>query len=477
MSSRFDDDVQARQISGPPRYRQVTDGPVAAAEILRDGQTVGYLFHGIDDEEEEVASVVGSDIGDFRPSGSRYWNDRLGEFRSRDVPAADAVRELLGAEGTARAGVVGTEITRYSSIDELRELLDPGYADRRAQRSRRSADTEPLSREQIDAALAGRMPVTEAIAGQVEKIDSALSVHPTAESIVVALTAATSTVGVGLSTGDRVREGGYLLSYLVSTDHVFESVDAIVWLHVPAGVPALPQPPGIPGGPSTLLLGRGIEWEVLRVLDRDGQTVITGRVVDHAPQRVAGHDRLENGLMRMLRDTRADHAYFEEAVDILRRHNESHDERLADPDAVWRKPSYRGSAAGDAMKDETFDRAVAAAEFAWGDQLIDRLIASRRSEHPIGEKLAFSGATKLLNQAFEVDDPAQAAAHVGRYLAKWYPAWKGSHGWGGHDFQDKFHYWGYWAFETVGVVAALGVDDSSFRDDEYYPRDLAERVL
>ncbi len=33
-------------------------------------------------------------------------------------------------------------------------------------------------------------------------------------------------------------------------------------------------------------------------------------------------------------------------------------------------------------------------------------------------------------------------------------------------------YPGYWCVEAAGVVAALGIDDSSFADHPHYPRDL-----
>ncbi|MFK4761030.1 PoNe immunity protein domain-containing protein [Microbacterium sp. ZW T5_45] len=248
--------------------------------------------------------------------------------------------------------------------------------------------------------------------------------------------------------------------------------------------------------------------------------------------------------MNGLRDVRADAAYFDGVLDLMRRHNERHDQRLDDSNAVWRKPSYRGAAAGDAMvprwarfsalysagasvaelraeyesvlvaaeragrlaketmppdtiavrfgfganrdfyrqwlslvalgivfdvDEATFGRVVAAVGFSGGDRLIDRLIAVRVPEHPIGMQLAFPSVTAGLERVFDSRDPGD----VGTYLAGWYPAWKGVDGWGGHAALDKNQYYGYRAFEVAGVVAALGIDDSSFRENEYYPGDLA----
>jgi hypothetical protein len=125
------------------------------------------------------------------------------------------------------------------------------------------------------------------------------------------------------------------------------------------------------------------------------------------------------------------------------------------------------------VDDDTFARVVAAVEFGWGDRLLDRLIASRIPSHPIGGELAFPRIVGALADAVDAPSPADAEKLVGRYLGKWYAAWRGIHGWGGHEFIGKRLYWGYWAFEVVGVVKALGLDDSSFRENDYYPRDLA----
>lgn len=125
------------------------------------------------------------------------------------------------------------------------------------------------------------------------------------------------------------------------------------------------------------------------------------------------------------------------------------------------------------VDEESFDKAVDAVGFGWGDRLLDRLIASRRPAHPIGESLAFPAVVAEVDEAWGAASSANAEDAIGRYLSSWYPRWKGAWGWAGHELIAKRKYWGYWSFETLGVVAALGLDDSSFRDNEYYPRDLA----
>ncbi|MFT4029356.1 MAG: DUF1910 domain-containing protein, partial [Protaetiibacter sp.] len=164
----------------------------------------------------------------------------------------------------------------------------------------------------------------------------------------------------------------------------------------------------------------------------------------------------------MLRDTRADQAYFDALADRLAAFSEGDERRLSRPVDQWHAPRSLAMAAGQALKprwsrfsalysqgastqtlrdeyegvlvvaeraarlekelfppelvqlqfrnprikdyyrewlllvslaltfdvdDATFDRVVSAVEFGWGDHLIDRLIATRRPDHPIGADL------------------------------------------------------------------------------------------
>lgn len=59
------------------------------------------------------------------------------------------------------------------------------------------------------------------------------------------------------------------------------------------------------------------------------------------------------------------------------------------------------------------------------------------------------------------------------YLDKWYQntkllVW--------HNYKSSIkstkYYYGYWSFESAAVVKIMGLDDSSFRDHQYYPKDL-----
>ena len=278
--SRFDEDMHPRVVSGPPRFNFAAYGAVYAVPVVLDGRTVAYIFHGGQDEPDS-AGVITTTSGALPPHGSKHWSDALQRSKAAGVPAADAVRSLLGAVGPEGAGVVGTELRRYDGKAVLDAELNPHKA---APAPRR--DAPQSSRELLDAALRGEREVTRDIRAQVERLDTALSAKPTPDALLVALTGASARIPDELRAGTRVFERSFLPSYLAKTGVRFAGIPLVVWLRVPAGTPALFTEPALPGDPGVLLLGRGIEWEVDRVIDLEGQKVVTARVVDRRPDRI-----------------------------------------------------------------------------------------------------------------------------------------------------------------------------------------------
>jgi hypothetical protein len=63
---------------------------------------------------------------------------------------------------------------------------------------------------------------------------------------------------------------------------------------------------------------------------------------------------------------------------------------------------------------------------------------------------------------------------IKKYLDKWYQNTK-LLTW--HNYSPnsgKYFYYGKWSFESAVIVAILDLDDSKFRDNEYYPKDLVD---
>jgi hypothetical protein len=105
------------------------------------------------------------------------------------------------------------------------------------------------------------------------------------------------------------------------------------------------------------------------------------------------------------------------------------------------------------------------------DWLLDYLFYLKK---PQAETLIFPKPYATLKAAVEAQatDPKLASALVKRYLEKeWYKGHKDAYWYDNHKSKhDTF--FGYWSFEAAAVVKIAGIDDSSFRDNEYYPKDL-----
>lgn len=288
MSSRFDDDVQARITGGPERYWFGAQGPVYAVPIERDGSPVAFLFHGSDDEPD-AAGLVASMSGDFQPVGSGHWLGVLAELRAKNVPAAEAIRSLVGATGPESAGRVGTELTRYDGKHELERLLNPSRPDRsrRAEQTGRERErSAAVSRQEIDDALRSDAPLTERVAERIRTLDAVLDAKPTREPIVVSLFPSSSRIPTSPEPGLTVVEPSYLTSFLASSDETLPAQPVVVKLRVPPGTPALFIEPSVPGDAGTLLLGRGIHWTIDRVVSSNQSTLITGHVTARSPRSV-----------------------------------------------------------------------------------------------------------------------------------------------------------------------------------------------
>ena len=68
--------------------------------------------------------------------------------------------------------------------------------------------------------------------------------------------------------------------------------------------------------------------------------------------------------------------------------------------------------------------------------------------------------------------PDQRPALMKRYLEKWYEASRRECFHGTHKGSAVFL--GYWSFESGAITYLLDIDDSSYRDHEFYPRDMVD---
>lgn len=77
-----------------------------------------------------------------------------------------------------------------------------------------------------------------------------------------------------------------------------------------------------------------------------------------------------------------------------------------------------------------------------------------------------------LRQAITENDKQKAEALVKQFITKeWYKKHKDA-GWRNSHKSIHDTYSGYWCFEAAAIVKIMELDDSSFRDSQYYPKDL-----
>lgn len=125
------------------------------------------------------------------------------------------------------------------------------------------------------------------------------------------------------------------------------------------------------------------------------------------------------------------------------------------------------------LQEEEFAPLVKVVDQAGGkDWLLEYLLAYRIQSRPAIDALIFPKPYVSIKAALDESDPAKRAAILKRYLEKeWYPGHKEVYWYDNHKSKhDTF--FGYWSFETAAVVKIAGIDDSSFRDNQYYPKDM-----
>jgi hypothetical protein len=112
------------------------------------------------------------------------------------------------------------------------------------------------------------------------------------------------------------------------------------------------------------------------------------------------------------------------------------------------------------------------------DNLFEFIIRAKlRDRMPIQEEsyCEYFGVPEVfskLRSAIKEDDKQKAQQLIKTFLDKdWYTNHKDA-GWYNNHKSKHDSYFGYWSFETAAVVKIMGLDDSSFRDCQYYPKDL-----
>ncbi|WP_374581702.1 PoNe immunity protein domain-containing protein [Pseudoduganella sp.] len=71
--------------------------------------------------------------------------------------------------------------------------------------------------------------------------------------------------------------------------------------------------------------------------------------------------------------------------------------------------------------------------------------------------------------------PEKRAAMMAEYMRGWYDMSENEPYFGTN--RKGMQYFGYWSFEAAAITFVLGIDDATYREDRFYPRDLVDFAL
>jgi len=104
------------------------------------------------------------------------------------------------------------------------------------------------------------------------------------------------------------------------------------------------------------------------------------------------------------------------------------------------------------------------------DALLDKLVSPWLPDREISEVYLRQLPYRKLEKVFTADE-ADRPALMSAYMDEWYGASKREPY---HDRHKSSQFPGYWSLEAAAITVILRIDDSSYRDKPYYPKDLVD---
>jgi len=116
-------------------------------------------------------------------------------------------------------------------------------------------------------------------------------------------------------------------------------------------------------------------------------------------------------------------------------------------------------------------------EFDGIDAVLEELCKMFLPDRPWLDYLLWKKQYEKLLDVVDSDTPEEMAAEMQIHVKKWYPSMKGkAHFWGKHEeIEPEFTpYCGYWAMCAGAFTYLLDIDDTSYRNETVYPKDLVD---
>jgi hypothetical protein len=120
---------------------------------------------------------------------------------------------------------------------------------------------------------------------------------------------------------------------------------------------------------------------------------------------------------------------------------------------------------------------MAGTDYDETDLLIEELLNFYLPDRPVVDGWYWEKPYGMLVDVIDSEAPAAKAEAMKRYVARWYPSMKGrAYFWGKHENATPKYsdYVGYWAFCAAAFTYLYDIDDSAYRDELVYPKDLVD---
>lgn len=116
-------------------------------------------------------------------------------------------------------------------------------------------------------------------------------------------------------------------------------------------------------------------------------------------------------------------------------------------------------------------------DFDGEDAIIEELLKFYLTDRPVVDEWFWDKPYGLLVAALDDPDVKGRMDKMRRYVSTWYVGMKGqAQFWGSHENieEDFSPYYGYWAMCAAAFTYLYGIDDSTYRNEIVYPRDLVD---
>jgi hypothetical protein len=116
-------------------------------------------------------------------------------------------------------------------------------------------------------------------------------------------------------------------------------------------------------------------------------------------------------------------------------------------------------------------------EYDGADAVLEELLNFYFTDRPSPDDWLWTKPYEALLTVIDAAVAADRAKLMKKYVKGWYPAMKGRAGfWGKHEKikPELSPYFGYWAMCAGAFTYLLDIDDSLYREEEVYPRDMVD---